>query len=372
MTDTAKAPKLPPLILGGSLWAIRADALPRIMDFARAAVRGDLRSPAAFLDDEITVAPQTPAPAGVAVLPLTGVLTPHGSMLSWLFGGSAGGVQGFRDSLARAVADPDVSAIVLDVDSPGGSVGLVPEAAADVRAARDVKPVIAVASTLAASGAYWIASQASELHVTPSGQVGSIGVYYVHEDWSRANDRAGLQVTYISSGRYKTEGNPDEPLGEATREAWQQDSDALYRMFVEDVATGRGTSADAVREGYGEGRVLLAEDALAAGMVDGISTFQQIVARTLSAAAPGGARAVMPAARAESPAPGPAPDAPAPEMPTDSAPAEESAPLDVPLDDQPEKPETPSDEPSPDEAPPEMSAREVAFRLGLISAGLSA
>ena len=255
---------LPPLMLGGSLWAIRPDALPRVLDTA---LHMASAGPRAALMEERPAAPEQ----GVAVIPLTGVLTPHGSILDLLFGGG-GGVQSFRDRLSRAVADPSVAAIVLDVDSPGGSVGLVPETAADVRAARDVKPVVAVANTQAASGAYWIASQASELFASPSALVGSIGVYYVHEDWSRFNDRMGIDVSYIYAGKYKTEGNPDEPLSAEAREAWQADADKLYQGFLETVADGRGTTAEAVRDGYGEGRVLLSDAALEAGMVDGIET----------------------------------------------------------------------------------------------------
>lgn len=286
MKNGRSRPMLPLSLLGGSLWAIRDRVmLEQVLHAARFAL--EVRGNAVPADAQAAAIVGESAPAGprVAVLTLTGVLTPHGSMLSWLFGGDAGGVQAFRDQLSRAVADPDVAAIVLDVDSPGGSVGLVPEAAADVRSARDVKPVYAVANTLAASGAYYIASQATELYVTPSGMVGSIGVYYLHEDWSSANEKIGIDVTYVYAGRYKTEGNPDEPLTDEARAAWQADADTLYAQFVDDVALGRGVSADKVRSDYGEGRVLLAGAALDAGMVNGIDTLQAVVGRALSDAA---------------------------------------------------------------------------------------
>jgi signal peptide peptidase SppA len=224
------------------------------------------------------------------VIPLTGVLTPRYSFLSYLFGGG-GGLVDFRDAFREALNSPDVGAIVLDVDSPGGLIDLVPETAAEIRDARGTKPIVAVANTMAASGAYWIAAQADELVVTPSGSVGSIGVYMVHEDWSGFNEQQGIQPTYISAGKYKTEGNPDEPLSDEARADWQQEVDDLYAMFVADVAAGRGVTAEQVRDGYGEGRTLLADRALAAGMVDRVDTIETVIGALLVPGSTGGAAA---------------------------------------------------------------------------------
>lgn len=368
--------QIPPFMLGGSLWAIRADALPRVLDAARGALRtGRLSVPAAAAAS--TVAQPAQTGPGVAVIPLTGVLTPHGSMLSWLFGGDSRGVQGFRDSLARAVGNAEVAAIVLDIDSPGGSVGLVPEAAADVRAAREIKPVIAVANTMAASGAYYIGAQADELYVTPSGMVGSVGVYYVHEDWSKANEEFGVDITYIYAGKYKTEGNPDEPLSDEGRARWQADADTLYAMFTEDVAKGRGVSAATVRSDYGEGRCLLAQDAVDAAMVDGIDTLQAVLARTLeTAVTSSGAsarrvgRIVTPSRGAQAAAGEPEPEVepPAPEDPQPADPAAtavdhpEPDPAPEPEGD-PEAPEDPPVDPEPADPAAAAAARREAIDL---------
>src|SRR5690606_4285100 len=116
-----------------------------------------------------------------------------------------------------ALRDPAVSAIVIDVDSPGGTVTGVAELAEQIFEARGKKPIYAIANALAASAAYWIASAAEELWVTPSGDVGSIGVYAMHEDISEMEAEMGLKVTLISAGEYKTEGNPHEPLGDEAR-----------------------------------------------------------------------------------------------------------------------------------------------------------
>jgi len=214
----------------------------------------------------------------IAVLPLRGTIRPRGSWLSQLFGGG-GGLLDFRESFREALADPNVSAIVLDIDSPGGLIDLVPETAAEIRAGRDIKTVVAVSNTLCASAAYWIGSQASEFVVTPSGQVGSVGVFCVHEDFSRMEDMMGISTTIISAGDYKTDGNPYEPLSNTARAAIQDQVDQLYAMFTGDVAAGRGVKQQAVAAGYGSGRLLLASDALAVGMVDRIETLEDTLAR---------------------------------------------------------------------------------------------
>ena len=110
-----------------------------------------------------------------------------------------------------------------------------------------------------------------------SGQVGSIGVYGVHEDLSKAAERLGVKTTLISAGKYKTEGNPWEPLSDLARSEMQSKVDAHYRQFTDDVAFGRGVSPGAVVKGYGEGRMLLARPALAAGMVDEIGTLDGVL-----------------------------------------------------------------------------------------------
>jgi signal peptide peptidase SppA len=222
----------------------------------------------------------------VAVVPLTGVITPRGSLLSLLFGGGPGGLEGFRSQFREAVHDPEVGAVVLDVDSPGGLVKLVPETAAEIRGARGAKPIVAQVNTLAASAAYWLAAQADEIVMTPSGQAGSIGVYMLHEDWSGANAKAGVDPTFIYAGKYKVEGNPEEALSDEGKAHWQSEADDIYAMFVSDVAQGRGTLEATVRNSYGEGRTLLGERALSAGLVDRLDTLHGTVSRLLGAAEP--------------------------------------------------------------------------------------
>jgi signal peptide peptidase SppA len=182
-----------------------------------------------------------------------------------------------------ALADDTVGTIVLDIDSPGGTVTGVPELAAEILAARGTKPVIAVANSMAASAAYWIASAADKIVVTPSGDVGSIGVYTTHQDVSAAMEKEGVKVTYIQAGKYKTDGNPYTPPSEEFLENTQKDVNTFYQMFLNAVAAGRGISAETVAETFGQGRMVMAQDAVACGMADEIATLEQVVGAVVTA-----------------------------------------------------------------------------------------
>jgi ClpP class serine protease len=129
----------------------------------------------ARVDAAGAAAASSSTPSKIAVIQVQGGQTPRGS---W-FGTSLSGLAG---QVRRAAADADVASIVLDIDSPGGTVSGTPEAAAAVRDAAAQKPVIAIANTLAASAAYWIGSQASEFVMAPSADVGSIGAMILHQD----------------------------------------------------------------------------------------------------------------------------------------------------------------------------------------------
>src|SRR6202043_3845971 len=124
-------------------------------------------------------------------------------------------------TIRQAAADPSIAAIVLDVDSPGGQGYGIEELGNAIYEARAAKPIAAVANSLAASAAYWAASQATEFYAAPGAEVGSIGVYTMHVDYSEALKKEGISVSYISAGRYKVEGNPYAPLDDAARAAVQ-------------------------------------------------------------------------------------------------------------------------------------------------------
>jgi signal peptide peptidase SppA len=164
--------------------------------------------------------------------------------------------------------DAGVNGVLLDISSPGGVITGIPEAAELTARLARTKPTVAFTADVMASAAYWIGSQANRIVAAPSSYVGSIGVYTAHTDVSGALDQAGVRVTLISAGRYKVEGNWFESLSADARAAIQSDVNDVYGWFVDAVASGRRTTAAAVRSGYGEGRVLNAQRALGAHLID--------------------------------------------------------------------------------------------------------
>jgi capsid assembly protease len=236
--------------------------------------------------------PQPPIAAkrgSIAVIPLRGVIAHRMGSMDESSGGMS--AERFTAMLRAAVADESVGTIVLDVDSPGGTIPGVPEAADAVFNARETKRVVAVANSTMASAAYWIASQAHEIVAIPSaldGSIGSIGAFVVHQDLSAHLEKEGVKVTLIKAGKHKADANPFEPLSDEAKTQIQGNVDAAYGQFVKAVARGRGVTAAAVRAGYGEGRALSAPDAKAAGLIDRIATFDETIARLAGR----GARAV--------------------------------------------------------------------------------
>ena len=214
---------------------------------------------------------------GIAVLPLYGIVTQRGNMVDDVSGPGTASTQQFSNLLRAALQDETVSQILIDIDSPGGSVYGVAELADEIVNARAQKPVVAIANSLAASAAYWIGCSASEFYVTPGGEVGSIGVWQAHQDYSKAMDEAGVKTTLISAGKFKVEGNPYAPLDEEAQGFMQSRVDDYYAAFTKAVAKGRGVPISQVRDGMGQGRVLGADAALASSMVDGIATFNDVV-----------------------------------------------------------------------------------------------
>lgn len=251
-------------------WAIQPEKLEAILELL------ELKAAGGDVVEFQAAAPRTVQTAGkVAILPLFGVISQRMNMMSDMSGGTS--TEQFAATFDTMLANADIRAIVLDVDSPGGSVAGTAELAQRIFEARDRKKIVAIADSLAASAAYWIASAASEMWATPTAEVGSIGVFALHEDLSRALDAAGVTYTMIKAGKFKGEGNPYQPLSDAAQAAMQLRVDDYYGMFTKAVGKYRGVSPDAVRSGFGQGRVVGAEDAKAQGMIDKIGTLDDVL-----------------------------------------------------------------------------------------------
>lgn len=178
-----------------------------------------------------------------------------------------------RQNVKRQLADPSVRTIDLYVDSPGGSVIGLPETADTIFQANKIKPVRAFVSGIAASAAYWLASQASTIQLTPSGEVGSVGVLDLHADISKALESSGVKLTAVVSDPKKIERAPFTALTDDAKAHMQSGVDVWYADFLQAVRRGRGERGSAAGN-FGGGRMLDSRTARALGMVDFIGGVQ--------------------------------------------------------------------------------------------------
>lgn len=267
----------------GSPWAILPAKLQEIEAVLWRRITGGAQpvEPVAFDDPSDYDAPAKESKpyklhGAAAVIPVHGTITPRPSLFSSWSGGTS--AEGIGRAVEQAAADPQAEAIVLDIDSPGGSVFGMPEAAAKILAARKAKPIYAVANHVAASAAYWIATQANIIAVTPAGQVGSVGVIWAHTDVSQLDEKMGVKTTYVTAGQFKAEGAQEHPLSPEARDEMQRVVNEYYAMFVGAVAKGRGVKAERVEKDFGQGRMRMAAEAVELRMADRVATLEQIVA----------------------------------------------------------------------------------------------
>jgi signal peptide peptidase SppA len=264
-------------------WAILPGKLEAIMEFLALRAEGRVLSAeeirARVGEPSRGNGPTSRATDGVAVIPLVGIISQRASLIDDMSGPGGTTTEAFDRRFSQALGDESVSAIAIDVDSPGGSVSGVPQSAAKVFDARGKKPVIAVVNSMMASAAYWIGSAADEVVITPEGLAGSIGVYMIHHDYSGMDEQMGVKHQVIKAGKYKAEGADDGPLPEEAVQALQQIVDDTYDLFISAVAKHRNTTPASVRDGYGEGRVLVGKRAVAAGLADRVGTLEETIAR---------------------------------------------------------------------------------------------
>ncbi|WP_108360339.1 S49 family peptidase [Limnohabitans sp. Rim8] len=169
-----------------------------------------------------------------------------------------------------AINDPNVDAVLLDIDSPGGEAGGAFDLADEIVSARSTKPIWALANDDAFSAAYAIACSAERIYLTRTGGVGSIGVIALHVDQTQRDALDGYRYTAIYAGDRKNDLSPHLPLSNEASTALQTEVDRLYEMFVSTVATNRGLDAQAVRDT--QAGLFYAGDAIEAGFADAIGT----------------------------------------------------------------------------------------------------
>ncbi|WP_396584228.1 S49 family peptidase [Bartonella grahamii] len=209
----------------------------------------------------------------VAILPVHGTLVRRGAWLGALSGLTS--YEGLRASFREAMAQPDVRAVLLDIDSGGGEAGGVFDLVEEFQTLSKQynKPIWAHANEIACSAAYAIACAASQIWVARTSVVGSIGVVCAHLDQSRADEKHGHKWTFVFEGDHKVHGNPHEPLSDTAQIKMQADCALLYEMFVDLVAQNRRLNADAIRDTKAE--TFIGTQAITLGLADAQGTLAQ-------------------------------------------------------------------------------------------------
>jgi signal peptide peptidase SppA len=265
-----------------SPWAIVPEKLQELCEIYATHLRGD-KIDIAAIEARIgkplkNQQPQYSVEGGVAIIPIEGVLAKKMNLFAEISGGVS--TQMLAQTFQNAADDPTVHSIILAIDSPGGTVDGTQNVADVVFANRGKKKVVALASGMMASAAYWIGSAADQVLLSSDTDiVGSIGVVATHIDYSRADDRVGVKVTEISAGKYKRIASKHEPLTPEGRQSIQDQIDHVYSVFVDNVAKHRGVSSQVVLDKMADGRLFLGKKARDAGLVDGVSTMSALVSR---------------------------------------------------------------------------------------------
>ncbi len=228
----------------------------------------------------------------IAVVPICGVISKYSTLVERISAGAGCSCETIRNNFNKALRDDSVDTIILRVDSPGGSVAGIDDLAREIYQARGKKKIIALAEDCCASAAYYLASQAEKVYSNSSALVGSIGVIAGIVDSHRAYENQGFHVVTVKSSDNKGAGTQGTAITEQQQRQWKTTIMGHYDLFVSAVVRGRaGLTREgliAVSEGadhIADGRVFIAETAKELGLIDEISTFEEL---TKSAHSPDG------------------------------------------------------------------------------------
>jgi signal peptide peptidase SppA len=214
---------------------------------------------------------------GVAVVRMQGTLAQRMNVMSDVSGGTS--TELLARDITQATDDPKAKGILLLADTPGGMVAGTPGAAEALYRARGRKPTAMLVDELAASAGYWIGSAAEKIYLGSTvAQAGSIGVIRRHVSQARALEGAGIDVTHIYAGKYKAAGSDAKRLSEEDKAVLQEQIDAMYSVFVNAVAKYRGQSVERVLSDMADGRVFMGQQAIDAGLADGLHSLDGLIA----------------------------------------------------------------------------------------------
>ena len=260
------------------VWAILPETLQTIIDVASGENSDSVEK---FLhgreSDTVLGAPASRVEMrdGVAVISITGPIFPRANLFTNVSGGTS--IQMVAKDFTTALQNPAVKAIVLNIDSPGGEVTGVSEFSKLVFDSRKVKPIVSYIYGMGASAAYWIGSSASEVVVSETALVGSIGVVSSRTDTREKDQKAGIKTIEIVSSA-SPDKRPD-PTTDAGRAQVQKMVDDMASVFVADVARNRGVSPEKVLSDFGKGGILVGDKAVNSGLADSIGSLDKVISK---------------------------------------------------------------------------------------------
>lgn len=210
---------------------------------------------------------------GTYVIPIVGAMTHRASFLDAMSGMQS--YQSIQGNIQSALDNPKVKSILLELDTPGGSVAGAFDLHDFIKSASEQKPIYALAKDSACSAGYLLGAACTKFYTTQTGEVGSIGVVATLMDRTEKNKAQGVKPVIVKAGKFKTTGNPDEKISKEGMEYLQSRIDDSYDLFVKAVADARNLDEEAIRET--EARVYRGEKAVSVGLADGIRTFDATI-----------------------------------------------------------------------------------------------
>ena len=265
-----------------SPWAIILDRLLEIQAIYSTHLRGEKLDISAFIAQ--SGGPKSNpnekrydvTESGVAIVPMYGVMGKRMNLFTNISGGVS--TELVSKDIREILKDPDIKGILLDIDSPGGTVDGTQDLADVIFAGRDVKPIVAYTSGMIASAAYWVASAAHKTYISSETcLVGSIGVVSTHIDYSEYEKKMGVKTTEIYAGKYKRIASQYKTLSKEGKKTIQDEVDYIYTVFVENVAKHKGKTTEEVLTNMADGRTFIGKQAVDAGLVDGIDSMNHVL-----------------------------------------------------------------------------------------------
>lgn len=214
---------------------------------------------------------------GVAVVAVNGSLVTGSAGYAMLFG--ATGYDDLRHVLIKAATDPNVNSILLNINSGGGAVGGVQDAASLIARVRSAKPVVTYTGSIMASSALWLGRQAEYVVAADTAVVGSVGVLQVHVEYSKQLEQEGVTATVVRGGEQKALANRYEPLSPKAKENMEKQAKHLYDVFLGAMAKAANLDVEVAEAKFGQGREFIGSQAKSAGLVDKVGTFEEAFAK---------------------------------------------------------------------------------------------